>query len=363
VVSLCERPTLKLKIKIIEGSAMGTLLLYLLLPICVNAQGFTYHEPFGHEFIQRGDTWEYRPCITQDSIVETDIDVLTTTCSDFYSPRNWATSTGNATCGSGLSQSPINIPVDLPKETSFPKFRLNNWNITPENATLKNTGHNVEYDFNIDLPLAVHPTTSGGGLDGTYILAQGHFHWGSQNNVGSEHKIDHVQYPMELHLVHYKKSFENSALARDSETRDGLAVLSILFHVQQQDNPNMAGIIAALHDEELTWPPTPVRIGGEDPLLKLLPGNLDRFYRYYGSLTTPPCSESVAWTIFKETVGISAAQLQAFRRVKRNWEPCGKQLCDTCDLVCERDIPLINNFRPSQNLNNRNIVEVDLSGK
>lgn len=33
------------------------------------------------------------------------------------------------------------------------------------------------------------------------------------------------------------------------------------------------------------------------------------YYRYYGSLTTPPCYESVIWTIFKEPIYMSASQV------------------------------------------------------
>ena len=44
-------------------------------------------------------------------------------------------------------------------------------------------------------------------------------------------------------------------------------------------------------------------------LSDLLPGNSTSYYRYYGSLTTPPCYETVIWTIFTERIEISQEQV------------------------------------------------------
>ena len=45
------------------------------------------------------------------------------------------------------------------------------------------------------------------------------------------------------------------------------------------------------------------------PLMDLLPDETDSFYRYSGSLTTPACQEVVTWTLFRDTVEISASQV------------------------------------------------------
>ncbi|KDR09251.1 Carbonic anhydrase 3 [Zootermopsis nevadensis] len=50
---------------------------------------------------------------------------------------------------------------------------------------------------------------------------------------------------------------------------------------------------------------------------------------YNGSLTTPPCSESVTWVIRKEPLTVSRHQVDEFRSLlaqdgrtmKRNWRP------------------------------------------
>eukprot|EP00075_Anas_platyrhynchos_P010984 XP_027300237.1 carbonic anhydrase 14 [Anas platyrhynchos] len=45
----------------------------------------------------------------------------------------------------------------------------------------------------------------------------------------------------------------------------------------------------------------------------LLPQRLDRYYRYNGSLTTPPCFQSVLWSVFQQPVLLSRAQLEQLR--------------------------------------------------
>ena len=50
----------------------------------------------------------------------------------------------------------------------------------------------------------------------------------------------------------------------------------------------------------------------------LLPSELGAFYRYHGSLTTPPCNEVVEWVLFEEPLKISSAQVGTFLMVEIN---------------------------------------------
>ena len=70
-------------------------------------------------------------------------------------------------------------------------------------------------------------------------------------------------------------------------------------------------------------------------LRALLPDNIDTFYWYQGSLTTPPCSEDLTWIVFPEIQPISRNQLHTFEYNFKNDE--GKILGTT-----DRDIQPLN---------------------
>ncbi|XP_066907187.1 carbonic anhydrase 1 [Halyomorpha halys] len=130
---------------------------------------------------------------------------------------------------------------------------------------------------------------SGGGLRGTYVLQQAHFHF------GSEHLIDSQRYALEAHLVHFREIYGNRSEPALNDP-EGIAVLGSLFCLSKK-NSNLQKVIEGANGQD-------IKLNFRD----FLPDDLD-FYRYYGSLTTPPCSESVVWTLFKNRASISKLQL------------------------------------------------------
>ncbi|CAL4069105.1 unnamed protein product, partial [Meganyctiphanes norvegica] len=163
-------------------------------------------------------------------------------------------------------------------------------------------------------------------------FAQMHFHWGSESSLGSEHTIDGVRYPLELHIISYKSSY--GGLAEAISQPDGLANIAVLFEITTESNAALTPLLNAL----MTIPDAGDygEVKNPYPIRAFLPKDTRKFYRYEGSLTTPSCNEVVVWTIFDTTAKVSENQLRILRSMKTG-----------------TGVKLVNNFRPPQALNNR----------
>ncbi|XP_077507560.1 carbonic anhydrase 7-like [Amblyomma americanum] len=235
-------------------------------------------------------------------------------------------------CG-GYYQSPINIVNGRTTYNSYIGPLSYRGYLDPlQNVSVVNDGHTV-----IATPGdSRNVLFTGPYFGGYYRFRQFHFHWGNTSAIGSEHLIDGRPFPLEAHLVHM-----NTRYATDEEAikhPDGLAVIAVLYQVSPTDNPALASIVGALRKMRLEQS-TSVQLQSTAALRELLPQNAYNFYGYDGSLTTPPCSEAVIWTVFAEPSKVSEQQLQAFRDLQRKFEG-GTE-------------PLVNNFRPVQPLNGR----------
>ncbi|KAM6985154.1 carbonic anhydrase 14 [Aplochiton taeniatus] len=202
---------------------------------------------------------------------------------------------------SGTSQSPIDI--DTKKaiyEATLPSIALEGYDLTGgEPLTLLNNGHTLQ----LSLPKTMRIVK---GFDNEFRAAQLHFHWGTVEVPGSEHTTDNTHFPAEIHVVHYNSKYAN--LSEAASKPDGLAVLGGFIGVGLHENGNYDKILSALTDVSIEESNT--EIPGFN-VRHLLPSSLDRFYRYNGSLTTPPCFQTVNWTMFNDTITVSRKQLAA----------------------------------------------------
>ncbi|KAL4231439.1 Carbonic anhydrase [Mactra antiquata] len=154
---------------------------------------------------------------------------------------------------------------------------------------------------------------SNGGLQDIYSTAQFHFHWGHRSHHGSEHTMDGVASPIEMHIVSWN-SGKYASIGEAVTEPSGLAVLGILFEITKEDNPILEPLVNVL--KHVRDPDQ--KIKAEIPAVSMrafLPAAPDRYYRYNGSLTTPGCFESVVWTVFHYKQTISRRQLHVFRQV------------------------------------------------
>ncbi|MBT6277061.1 MAG: carbonic anhydrase family protein [Chromatiales bacterium] len=150
---------------------------------------------------------------------------------------------------------------------------------------MANNGHSVEITF-----AKGDRVGNGLTLDGRpYPLRGVHFH------APSEHRINGKRYALEAHFVH-------------GTSNDDLVVVGVLFEQGDFDDP-------VLDDLGTRWPghtDYEYYLPERPRALDLLPASRD-YFRYDGSLTRPPCSETVTWVVLKQPRNVSHPQLHRIR--------------------------------------------------
>ena len=194
-------------------------------------------------------------------------------------------------------------------ETDLGKLRLNNYHQDLKTGEVSNNGHSLKLS---PPPVSSVPSMSGAGLQDKYIFAQFHLHWGNSSSEGSEHTVNGESYPLELHLVHYNSKYPD--IGESLQHEDGLAVLGILFTLSSSDNPGLQPLIESVTSVKQAKNKT--KLSKSLSLKSLLPDDLDTFYRYFGSLTTPTCNEIVTWTLLHQMMPVSEMQLRQLRSLK-----------------------------------------------
>ncbi|XP_026774569.1 carbonic anhydrase 12 isoform X4 [Pangasianodon hypophthalmus] len=237
-------------------------------------------------------------------------------------------------CG-GAFQSPINFQPELLRfDPDLQPIQLQDYNLSSkEQLTLSNNGHSVQ----LSLPSRMHLS----GLPHRYSAAQLHFHWGSSNTpTGSEHTINGKQFAAEMHLVHFNSAkYPNISVAVDKS--DGLAVLGIFIEVGEF-NPAFDQFLKYVNG--IKYKGQKVQVAGFN-IRELLPARLDEYYRYDGSLTTPPCYPSVLWTVFRNPVSMSLRQYLALAT-----SLFSSQAQESAPM------PLFGNYRKTQLMDNRVVL-------
>lgn len=216
-------------------------------------------------------------------------------------PDHWQEIGKRCHCN-GKEQSPINIiDIDVVDDSSLEPLEIfYSENVKIHDVT--NNGHTIQYNFEHGDYILLRDTK--------FELKQVHFH------EASEHTINGIRFPLEIHLVHISDNNEIAVLA--TMAQEGRS--SEAFDFLESYLPIEVGETKA--------------IDTHFDLNLNLPKNKD-YYHYEGSLTTPPCTEGVKWYVFKDPITVSVDQVKQLQKL----------------------MP-INNFRNEQSLNNRTVKQM-----
>ncbi|GFN93058.1 carbonic anhydrase [Plakobranchus ocellatus] len=245
-------------------------------------------------------------------------------------PSTWAENFPDA---NGPRQSPVDI---VPGDAQFERSLANNpitinYNEEPD-LEVENPGLSFKVNIKAD------STITGGPLgNAKYKLVQFHFHWGHDDDSGSEHTVNGKMYASELHLVHYNTE-KYASFAEAVTHSDGLSVIGVFIRVAPGDHKGFQTL--AENAEKVKCKASKVSTGQSFNPVVLLPGNTSKYWTYEGSLTTPPCCESVRWIVLKDEITISPEQIRSMRNL----------CCDDCGKS-----PIPANFRPPLPLGSREI--------
>ncbi|CAD8126394.1 unnamed protein product [Paramecium sonneborni] len=224
------------------------------------------------------------------------------------------------TCGGSL-QSPIDILTSEAEQAN-----------TQPSINYRDKGSEVEYK-EIEKPYTKQyegeyssiEVADASGLQIRYYAKQFHIH------APSEHTINGKQYDLEIHFVHQAIQDQEQDC---NKIKNKLTVFGLMFEES-----------SSTQDYDVFKPWFDGEVNGEVKQFDLNDFfsrmSDTTYYHYNGSLTTPPCSQTVNWIVFEKALPISPNQLNQFKT----------SFSDTSVFK------FMQNNRPIQNLNGRKILK------
>lgn len=194
-------------------------------------------------------------------------------------PKHWAELKEEfKTCGTGVNQSPVDIKPTI--KAKLGKIR----NIRKYPAThILNNGHAIQANFGFGNMMVLDSAP--------YQLKSVSFH------TPSEHTINGEAYPIEAQFLH-------------ADSKGVTTMISVMFK-EGKANPALSKLWLQLSKRKSKkGKKLNTRVLAKD-LMPTKPA----YYRYNGSLTTPPCTEGIKWLVFKTTLSASTAQIEKLEKV------------------------------------------------
>ncbi len=183
-------------------------------------------------------------------------------------------------CQLGLEQTPVDLSGGIKGEPGNIVL-----DYKPLPLRILHNGHTIQVNAEPGCTCTI------GGV--TYNLLQFHLHH------PSEHLLAGKSFAMECHFVH-------------KAANGALAVVGVFINPGER-NPALAPLFDAMPARE----GPEVRVSGTINPAALVPSE-GGFFRYMGSLTTPPCSEGLTWTVYKQPIEASSDQIKQFATLFAN---------------------------------------------
>ncbi len=216
-------------------------------------------------------------------------------------PDKWASlAPENTLCSNGKNQSPVNIDTKKTANIQTAGIKFDYGMTLPE--TISNTGNMLQIKTGGWAKIKVDSIE--------FALQKIELHIPSENTIDGKH------YPMEIEFIHQSKDKQIAIVSRMAVPGRPDRTLRKLM----ENLPMKAGETSKVSHNAL-----------KNTEMKKKYGN---YYRYNGSITTPPCEEGVRWFIMKQPISFSKEQYETLKKA----------------------IPQDNN-RPTQKLNARLILQ------
>lgn len=236
-------------------------------------------------------------------------------------------------CTKGRRQSPINVEPD--KLLFDPFLRHIHLDKHKVSGTLHNTGQSLV--FRVDKDTKHHVNISGGPLAYRYQFEEFYIHYGTENHVGSEHRIHGYSFPGEIQLYGFNAELYHN-MSEAQHKSQGIVGISLMVQIGETPNPELRIITSTFNKVLYRGAYTPIR---HLSLRSLLP-DTEHYMTYEGSTTHPGCWETTVWIILNKPIYITKQELYQLRRLMQGSEETPKA-------------PLGNNARPLQNLHHRTV--------
>jgi carbonic anhydrase len=282
---------------------------------------------------------------------------------DGFGPLFWGlvAQSGNQ-CGTILAPQSEGTPVNLCNAVAFtggaPTAAVSGYD-TLRTMNASNTGSSLYWYVNDNAPtmsignLAYTVGRTTNTTTQTWVLNQIHPHWGRDNlvNEGSEHYVQGVAYPMEVHLVHFNSKYGTIGAAVASGNKDALLVVGVMMTIGSTDLPIMTALANQI--STLTQAKTP--LSSQVRVSDFYDGT-GSYYSYRGGLTTPGCNEIVTWVVMKGTKTMTLTTLNKFKAATINPAAASRKFNT---LATASTYGVYGNYRPLQPIAGRTIYSSD----